>query len=1153
VGDSQSEVIGDTGPPGSSPAASAGSVGGDTGPAVGSRIAGYRIEARIGRGGMAEVFRAIDEHLGRQVALKVLAPELSRDEAFRQRFIRESRVAAALDDPHIIPVYEAGEADGVLFIAMRYVRGGDVKSLITTEGPLRPERVTAIVSPIAAALDAAHAAGLVHRDVKPGNMLLDSTTDQSAHVYLTDFGLTLSADHGELTSTGHFVGTLDYIAPEQIEGRSVDGRVDQYALACAAFEMLSGSPPFARDQGLAIMWAQMSEAPPPLTSSRPELSPAVDEVFARAMAKSPANRFATCGQFAEALRAALALQGPDDRDRLPAPSGTVNIPLKQSFRYVHEPSRVGEEALTSLGNDALIAELQSRILHSRGGTFLVTGFRGVGKSTLVLRALDEIVARNAPSDLVLPVTLSVARSTTTDRLLFAIVRRIFETLSDSGVLERLPPQTRHALLVAYMRTSLSFKETQSEARERSAAMDLSIGPAKVVKALADFAVPTVSMSSKRSHSLATEAAFLAYSETDAEYDLMRIVSLVDGAPDLVAERRSWLRRLWPWLARPDQPRLHLIIVIDEVDKLTTDAAGLVAVEELLSGIKNVLTMPGAHFLVVAGPDLHDRAIRDAARGNGVYESVFGWRLYVPCIWDAPDRLVADVVSSDAKVDDSTLALLADYLRFKARGVPRKLLQEINGFVAWDGIRPSLQIGAKDMERVEFYARLERILRAYFETSGRARLFPVAIDEDRWRLGGYYVVDWVLQSEGEPFTAADLLREGDDAEFDPLLRISRRNVDRLLDHLAEHRILEVVREMSATATVLGDIADSSATVFRLAEEVRYLLYGFAAQHESERGAREVSLARAVTPAAYAAGAPPAHAAGATVMAMPPPRVLAGRYELGELIGQGGMSSVYKGRDLVTGRQVVVKLLRPSLGDDPQARARFRREADIARRLTHPQIAQTYDVLDEPDQSPALVMEWLNGPNLRDLILNDGPMPATEVAATGRVLAAAMDYIAGERVVRLDLKPSNIIMADRGPVITDLGIALRVDTDSPGLTQTGQFVGTPAFMAPELIEGREPDPRSDIYALGLVLFYCLAGRGPWEDLVNPVAIMTAIMSEQVDLANLPISPEFRQVLGRALAKERDERFQSAADLRDALTETPEWRLVGVGPGAGDDDIL
>jgi serine/threonine-protein kinase len=1118
-------------------------VDGDAGLAIGSRIAGYRIEALIGRGGMAEVFRAVDERLGRQVALKVLAPSLSRDDAFRQRFIRESRAAAAVDDPHIIPVYEAGDANGVLFIAMRFVRGGDVKSLIIRDGPLRPDRVIAIVAPVAAALDAAHAVGLVHRDVKPGNILLDSGTDPTTHVYLADFGLItiLSANQPEITATGQFVGSLDYVAPEQIEGRSVDGRTDQYALACAAFEMLSGSPPFGSNQGIAVLWAHMSKPPPLLTSLRPELLQAVDEVFAQAMAKSPAGRFATCAQFAEALGAALALRRQKDDDRIASSSRTLNIPLKQSFRYVHEPCRADEDAMASLGNDALMAELQSRILHSRGGTFLVTGFRGVGKSTLVLRALDEIATRKAPSDLILPVYLSVARSTTTERLLFAIVRRVFETLSDSGALHRLPAQTRHALLLAYMRTSLSFKETQSEARERSAAMDLSVGPGKAVKALADFAVPKVSMSAKRSHSLATEASFLAYSETDVEYDLMRIVSLLDSVPAVFAGRRSWLRLRWR--ARPSLPRLHLIIVIDEVDKLTADAVGLASVEELLSGIKNVLTMPGAHFLIVAGPDLHDRAIQDAARGNGIYESVFGWRLYVPCIWDAPDKLVADVVSADADVDQSMLALLTHYLRFKARGVPRKLLQEINGFIAWDGNRPSLHIDAKDMERVGFYARLERILRAYFEISGRKRLFPIAIDEDRWRLGGYYVVDWVLQSEGEPLTAADLLREGDDAEFDPLLRISRRNVDRLLDHLAEHRILEIVREMSPTATVFGDIPESGAKVFRLAEEARNLLYGFAAQHESERGARELSLAPANAPSAWAPG-------DTQPGVLPPLRVIEGRYELGDLLGQGGMTSVYKGRDLVTGRPVVVKLLRPGLGDDPQAMARFRREADIARRLTHPQIAHTYAVLDGPDHNPALVMEWLNGPSLRDQIVNEGPMPPPEAAAIGRVLAAALDYIANEQVVRLDLKPSNIIMADRGPVIIDLGIAFRIGTGTAGLTQTGQFVGTPAFMPPELIEGREPDPRADIYALGLVLYYCLAGRSPWENLASPLVIMDAIMNEQVDLASLPISPEFRNVLGRALAGDRDERFPCAADLRDALSETPEYQRVSVGPGADDD---
>jgi serine/threonine protein kinase len=1254
---------------------------------AGSRIAGYRIQEQIGRGGMAVVFRALDERLGRQVAVKVLAPEFAGDEAFRWRFIHESRAAAAVDHPNIIPIYEAGEFDGLLFIAMRYVDGGDVTSLLAEQGRLAPEQATEIITPVASALDKAHAAGLVHRDVKPSNMLLDSRSGKSRHVYLADFGLTkFAADDDSSATRGWVMGTAGYMAPEQIEGHQVDGRADQYGLACSAFAMLSGSPPFPDHDMAAAIAAVMTKPPPALTSRRPDLPPEADEVFARSLARSPEGRFASCGAFAAALAAALGRR-PRRPDEVTARAQTLNIPLKPSFRYIHEPSRAGEEAFAPLGNDPLMAQLESRLEHSRGGTFLITGFRGVGKSTLVLRVLDELEGRRRSSDWVLPVVLSVARSTTTERLLFAIVRRVFEKLSDSGALESLPAETRHALLVAYMRTSLAFKETQSEARERSAGVGLSLGPGKLVRAAADFAVPTVSMAAKRSHSLATEAAFLAYSETDVEYDLMRIVDLVDRKPGAAAGRRSWWHRLRIRRSDPDMSRLHLVIVLDEVDKLTAGEAGMATVEELLSGIKNVLTMPGAHFLIVAGPDLHDRAIRDMARGNGVYESVFGWRLYVPCIWDAPERLIADIVSDHAVVDPSLHEVLVHYLRFKARGVPRRLLQEVNGYVAWEDNRPHLRIGAKDMERVEFYARLEQILRDYIERGGRKWLFPVPIDEDRWRLGSYYVVDWVLRREGEPFTASDLLREGEDAEFDPLLRIARRDVDRLLDHLARYQILEVLREMNATATVYGDVAESSEKVFRLAEEVRQTLYGFAARHESERAARDVALAATGVPAAYSPGpvaapfpgappprpstaatgagwrppqqaaaawspppqppaagpqadadadrdepyyaptmmgpvteiapeaapagaapprggrfgagpfgadaqpgpaSPPAYADGrgaveaagpgrdragspdpaapaapaaaeaahreppADVVLVPPPRVIGGRYQLGELIGSPGLSSVYKGDDLITGRQVVVKLLRPTLCDDPVAMARFRREADIAKRLSHPQIARTYDVLEGPD-NPALILEWLNGPNLEAMVRDEGPMSPVQVAAIGQILASALEYIASERVVRLDLKPSNIVMADRGPVITDLGIAVRVGTGAEPITAMGQFVGTPAYMAPELIEGSEADPRADIYALGLVLYFCLAGKNPWANLPNALAVIRAVVNtEQVDVSGLAVSAEFRAALARAMARNLGNRFPEAAAFRNALLKTPELRSIGAETGPTGDPV-
>jgi serine/threonine protein kinase len=312
--------------PGSTP-------GGAFGP--GSQLAGYQLGEQIGRGGMAVVYRARDIRLDRWVALKILAPDIARDESFRQRFMRESRAAAAVDHPNIIPVFEAGEASGVLFIAMRYVSGGDVGTLARS-GPMDTGRANSIVAQVAAALDAAHEAGLVHRDVKPANMLLGSVAGAGHpdHVYLSDFGLSKqSLSSAGLTLTGQFMGTLDYMAPEQIEGRPVDGRTDLYALACAAFELLSGQPPFRREQNLALMWAQISEPPPQLTSRRHGLPAGVDAVMGRALAKSPDQRQGSCLQFAAELQEACGLSWSANgqfRSSRPRPATEVAGPARTS-------------------------------------------------------------------------------------------------------------------------------------------------------------------------------------------------------------------------------------------------------------------------------------------------------------------------------------------------------------------------------------------------------------------------------------------------------------------------------------------------------------------------------------------------------------------------------------------------------------------------------------------------------------------------------------------------------------------------------------------------------------------------------------------------------------------------------------------------------
>jgi serine/threonine-protein kinase len=267
---------------------------------------------------MGVVYRATHVHLGREVALKLLAPQFSGNDEFRARFLRESRLAASLDHPNVITVYDAGDFNGTLYIAMRCVEGIDLAQLLREEGPLEPLRAISLLDQVAAALDAAHEHGLVHRDVKPANVMI-----ASGRCYLTDFGLTKQAAATTaslaLTRTGSFLGTLHYAAPEQIEGREVTAQTDVYALGCVLHESLTGAPPFVKDSEVALLYAHLSEPPPPPSELRPDLPGAIDDVVAKALAKSPDGRYRTCAELMSAARAALTQEGGPTVAARPAP------------------------------------------------------------------------------------------------------------------------------------------------------------------------------------------------------------------------------------------------------------------------------------------------------------------------------------------------------------------------------------------------------------------------------------------------------------------------------------------------------------------------------------------------------------------------------------------------------------------------------------------------------------------------------------------------------------------------------------------------------------------------------------------------------------------------------------------------------------------
>ena len=313
-------------------------------PGLGAEFAGYRIERLIGRSAMSAVYLAADERLGRKVALKLLTPELAADAQFRERFLRESRIAASLAHAHVVPVYEAGEADGQLYIAMRYVEGPTLTKLLR-DGPLMLERAVDIVSQLARALDHAHAQGLVHRDVKPGNVLVAEA--ESDAVYLADFGIArpVSAETSP-THAGGPIGTADYMAPEQISGGPVDGRTDVYALGCVLFECVTGKPPFRNDSLMALLWAHVNEEPPRASSLAPGVPPALDPVLARALAKSPDDRYPTCGAFVADAAAVL--------------SGDVPV------RFRRWPTRT-KAALALAVGALIIAAVAALVLASRGG------------------------------------------------------------------------------------------------------------------------------------------------------------------------------------------------------------------------------------------------------------------------------------------------------------------------------------------------------------------------------------------------------------------------------------------------------------------------------------------------------------------------------------------------------------------------------------------------------------------------------------------------------------------------------------------------------------------------------------------------------------------------------------------------------------------
>ena len=642
-------------------------------------------------------------------------------------------------------------------------------------------------------------------------------------------------------------------------------------------------------------------------------------------------------------------------------------------------------------------------------------------------------------------------------------------------------------------------------------------------------------------------SFLAYSDTDAEHDFLRIVTHIRRPGEVLRKGlRSRMSRRRPtsrWEGK-------LVVVIDELDKLTDTEEGKDCLDVLLSSLKNLFTAAGVHFLFVGGPDLHWMAQRANYRGNSVYESVFGWQLYVPCVWRATEQLLEAVTGQETSEVDG-LPELRDYLEFKSRGIPRLLLMEFNALVHWRERRPLVDLDASDVARIEFYAGLQRTLADFLAPADELRPFTIPIDEDRWRLGAYYVTDWILRSQGTSFTIQDIARTKEDPSvettLDPLLVRDPRKVQELLDHLVERDIIEPTNRDLAAQTYLGGLPREALPAYRISAHVHQRLAGFARTSERERA----DLAHVPTVSTDASETARASSWNEQWDLRSTLDVVAeGRFALIQEISLNATTRTYRAIETSTGDVVTVKLLDGSISGDEgdiasSVRARFQREARLAAELDHPNILTLRDVFVEADGRSGIVLDYVSGPSLAQVCRGNGLHP-TRAVAIATALLSALGYLNERGLARIDLKPQHVVIAGNlRPVIVDFGLVKRIGAPSDGdfITSSGISLGTPAYTAPEQLLGEPVDIRGDLYSLALVLIEMLTGRIPRMGAPNDnlAAMLRRAAHEDIDTTGLPVSQELRKVLRRALQRDPEARYPLPADLADALRLTPEGKAA------------
>jgi serine/threonine-protein kinase len=819
----------------------------------------------------------------------------------------------------------------------------------------------------------------------------------------------------------------------------------------------------------------------------------------------------------------------------------IRIPLREEFRYFHEPVSGAPSDERAVGRNQLVQEFADRIVMSRGGAFLVGGLRGVGKTTFVKLAMQRVGSSRgrypggAGDFELVDVWLNLSRAIEPVQLLHLLIRHLYLRLKQVKLLDRLDEELRNDLRRAFMRTSFEISSRAQDQEERGRSSEVGFGKAPFIGI--EF-LGKMSASYKSSRTDEEALKYLPYDEKAAEFDIADFAQRLQDGTAALRRESWWQRMLRPFRGAPlAPPRVRVVFVLDELDKLERQAPGRQALERqglerqglerpgeaaaetekaaggpgdgvsvldpILQALKTVFSASGVSFVFVGGKEVEERLIEDISHADSIYESIFAYNLYLPCLWDDQGGILKQYMSpvKEGEADaytESYRETVARYLRYKGRGIPRRTWREVNKYVWWEADGPKLILDVKSRRYMDLFSKLEeglqddKLFKAMEDNADNVR-------RDRQKLYFYYTADWVLGRGAETFTPDDVVAMAQTLNLGGKLTPTAASAiaQTTLDILKNRACIEV----DSGRTVRGD-APWKDVYYKLCP---WVLRAFEGSAEEE------------TKAAVA----PIQDEGLTRL---------GTYQVLDEIGGGATSQIFKVRG--SGGEIrAAKVMRTEQTQNAMMAALFRDEIAMLREFDDSGIVKVFDSGEQNGRS-YLVMELLEGVALDTLIRSVKVLPVGTACYVAAQLAETLARIHAKGWIHRDVKPGNIFVTFGGRTkLMDFGIAHR-RRDWPERT-TAFVLGTPGYMAPEqVLNPGQATETNDVYSLAVTLFEMITGQLPFGS-SQQIQDWKGLQEEAPSLLQFVKAPEpLAEILGEALAKSSERRTQTMQAFRAAL---------------------